>query len=122
MSANNILGLGLEFSHDECQTKSLSIREVHVQDHLNSGADLRTASPGGESHNVWPSRSGRLCVEHDYALPTLIYLVSPVDSSGCPGPRMAQDQSLCFYPDPVVPSGSTQSKDLEKHLRLVAPF
>ncbi len=73
---------------------------------------METAPPGGKSHmaEVRPSGSGLVCFEHDCALPALVFRVSSVSSgSGHSGPRVAQDQSLCFSSDPAAASGSVQS-------------
>ncbi len=59
---------------------------------------------------VWPSGSGSVCFEHDYALPALVFSVFPVTSmSGYSVPQMAQNQSVCFSPYPAVPSCFAQS-------------
>lgn len=56
---------------------------------------------------VWPSGSGLVCFEHDYALPALVFPVSPVTSgSGCSGPGPV----FMLFPNPVAPSGYAQSQ------------
>ncbi|KAI2666990.1 cAMP-dependent protein kinase catalytic subunit [Labeo rohita] len=80
------------------QTKFLSVRAVHVPGHLNSGADLLSRLAHPQLVNlIWQrfrsSGSVLVCFEHDYALPALVFPVSPITSrSGCSGPQMAQDR------------------------------
>ncbi len=65
------------------------------------GRGMETSPSSGEYHmaEVRTSGCGSVCFEHDYTLPTLVHPVSPVASrSGCAGPRMAQNQAVCFSP------------------------
>ncbi len=75
------------------------------------GRGMEMTPTGGESRmaEVRPSGNGSVCFEHDYALPALVFPVSPVTSrSGCSGPQMAQNQSVCFSPYPAAPNCSAQ--------------
>ncbi len=65
------------------------------------GQGMETSPSSGESHmaEVRTNGCGSVCFEHDYTLPALVRPVSPVTSrSGCSGPRMAQNQAVCFSP------------------------
>lgn len=73
---------------------------------------METSTSSGGSHmaDIRTSRSGSVCFEHDYALPTLVFPVSPISfRSGCSGPQMVQNQPVCFSRDPAAPSSSAQT-------------
>lgn len=62
-----------------------------------------------------PSESGFVFLEHDYSLPVLVL----PDASGdrCPGPRMAQDWSLCL--PSFAPSSAAKGTDGQSETSVV---